>query len=642
MSPSKTPGTKEGFRIRFLPFDVTVEAAPDSTLLEAARAAGLPLNTACGGKGTCGKCVVQIMDGEYDARPSSSLPSRLLEEGYALSCLTRVKDHVTVGLPRFQEIIIRNVLSSRFLEEHKNTISGTFEIHPPVEKLEMDLPPPSLENNGSDLRRLEREIRKKRPIRELNCEYSALRKLAYAVREKEGKTTAVLFRSGETWTILDVEPAAPGKRICGLACDLGTTTVVLHIVDLESGEVLGTSSTLNPQVARGEDVISRIHYARKPGHLKELRDLIIGAVNHLIDKAVLASRVAAGDIYYASIAGNTTMAHLFLGLEPRYIREEPYVPTFNELPFFAARDLGLRTNPAARVTLAPAVGSYVGGDITAGLLFTPLYRDAEKISMFIDAGTNGELVVGNREWLMTCACSAGPAFEGSGIRCGMPAADGAIETISLEGSGRAVYQVVGKTRPKGLCGSGLVDLLAELFLHGYVDRQGKFNALKAGERLLHDAEGPAFLIEEGKNTFWGKDLVITERDIANLIRTKAAIFSACLLLLKKAGLTFDKIDAFYVAGGFGQSLNVHNAVLIGLLPDLERKKFSYLGNTSLLGAYLICLSDENRRLVVDIAEKMTYLELNTDPGYMDEYTGALFLPHTQIDLFPSVRQALQL
>lgn len=642
MLPSKTPGKKEGFRIRFLPFDVSVEAPPDSTLLEAARAAGLPLNTACGGKGTCGKCLVQIMDGEYETRPSSSLPSRLLKEGYALSCLTRVKDHLTVGLPQFQEIIIRNVLSSRFLEEHKNTISGTFEIDPPIEKVEVDLPPPSLENNGSDLRRLERELRKKRPIRELDCEYSALRKLAHAVREKEGKTTAVLFRSGATWTVLDVEPAAPGKRICGLACDLGTTTVVLHLVDLESGEVLGTSSTLNPQVARGEDVISRIHYARKPGHLKELHDLIIGAVNHLIDKAVLASRVSAEDIYYASFSGNTTMAHLFLDLEPRFIREEPYVPTFNELPFFAARDLGLKTNPAARVHLAPAVGSYVGGDITAGLLFTPLYRDPEKISLFIDAGTNGELVVGNREWLMTCACSAGPAFEGSGTRCGMPAAEGAIEKISLEDSGRAVYQVIGNTRPKGLCGSGWVDLLAELFFHGYVDRQGKFNAPKAGERLLHDAEGPAFLIEEGKNTFWGKDLVITERDIANLIRTKAAIFSACLLLLKKAGLTFDKIDAFYVAGGFGQNLSIHNAILIGLLPDLERNKFSYLGNTSLLGAYLICLSDENRRLAIDIAEKMTYIELNTDPSYMNEYTGALFLPHTQIDLFPSVRQALHL
>jgi len=633
---------KEGFKVRFLPFDAVVSVPPYSTIMDAARTAGLPLKNSCGGKGTCGKCLVQIMKGRYETRSSASLPTRLRKEGYVLSCLTGVQDDLTVGLPQFQEVSIRTIVSSRFLEEHKNAISGTSKIDPPVEKVEVDLPPPSLENSGSDLRRLERELGKRRSIQELNCEYSALRKLAHAVREKGGRVTAVLFRSGDTWTVLDVEPGAPGKRICGLACDLGTTTVVLHVIDLENGEILGTSSTLNPQLARGEDVISRIQYARKPVPLKELHDLIIGAVNHLIDEAAQTAHVSVQDIYYASFSGNTTMTHLFLDIEPRFIREEPYVPTFNELPFFLARDLGLKTNPAARVHLAPAVGSYVGGDITAGLLFTPLYRDPEKISLFIDAGTNGELVVGNREWLMTCACSAGPAFEGSGIRCGMPAAGGAIEKIKLEGSGRAVYQVIGNTRPKGLCGSGLVDMLAELFTHGFVDRQGKFNPTKAGERLLYDAEGPAFLIEEGKNTFWGKDLVITERDIANLIRTKAAIFSACLLLLKKAGLTFDEIDAFYIAGGFGQSLDIENAILVGLLPDLERNKFSYLGNTSLLGAYLICISDENRRLVMDIAKKMTYIELNTDPSYMNEYTGALFLPHTQIDLFPSVRQALHL
>ena len=638
----KTRTKKEGFSVRFLPFDTAVRVPPGSTVLDAARTAGLPMMTSCGGKGTCGKCLVEIMEGRYETRSSASLPARLIKEGYVLSCLTKVQDDLTVGLPQFREVSTRTIVSSRFLEKHKNAISGKYEIDPPIEKADVDIPPPSLENNRSDLRRLREELGKKRAVREFNCEFSALKKLASSVREKDGKTTAVLFRSGDTWTVLDLEPGAPGKKICGLACDLGTTTLVLHLIDLENGEILGTSSTLNPQLARGEDVISRIQYARKPGHLKELRDLITGAVNHLIDEAAQTAHVSPLDIYYASFSGNTTMAHLFLGLEPRHIREEPYVPTFNELPLFTARDLGLKTNPAARVYLSPAVGSYVGGDITAGLLFTPLFRGTERVSLFIDAGTNGELVLGNREWLMTCACSAGPAFEGSGTRCGTPAADGAIEKIKLEASGRAVYQVIGNIRPKGLCGSGLVDLLAELFFHGFVDRQGKFNPQKTGERLVHDAEGPAFLIEEGKNTFWGTDLVITERDIANLIRTKAAIFSACLLLLKKAGLTFHEIDAFYIAGGFGQSLDIENAVLIGLLPDIERNKFSYLGNTSLLGAYLICLSDENRRLVAEIARKMTYLELNTDPGYMNEYTGALFLPHTEIGLFPSVRRALHL
>jgi uncharacterized 2Fe-2S/4Fe-4S cluster protein (DUF4445 family) len=336
MPRSKTRTKKEGFNVRFLPFEASVRVPPGSTVLDAARTAGLPLMTSCGGKGTCGKCLVQIMEGRYETRSSASLPARLIKEGYVLSCLTGVQDDLTIGLPQFRDVSIRTIVSSRFLEEHKNDISGTYKIDPPVEKVEMDIPPPSLENNRSDLRRFERELGRRRAVRELNCEHSALKKLAHAVREQDGRITAVLFRSGNTWTVLDVEPGAPGKKICGLACDLGTTTVVLHVIDLENGEILGTSSTLNPQLARGEDVISRIQYARKPGPLKELHGLIIGAVNHLIDEAAQAAHVSAMDIYYASFSGNTTMAHLFLDLEPRYIREEPYVPTFNELPFFLA------------------------------------------------------------------------------------------------------------------------------------------------------------------------------------------------------------------------------------------------------------------------------------------------------------------
>jgi uncharacterized 2Fe-2S/4Fe-4S cluster protein (DUF4445 family) len=283
------------------------------------------------------------------------------------------------------------------------------------------------------------------------------------------------------------------------------------------------------------------------------------------------------------------------------------------------------------------VGSYVGGDITAGLLCTPILGEAEKISIFIDVGTNGELVVGNKDWLMTCACSAGPAFEGSGIKCGMPASEGAIEALRIKEDGRITYNIIDSTAPRGLCGSGLVDLLAELFIQGYIDRSGKFTEKIARERIVQTEEGAGFLVERGRHTFWGKDLVITEKDIANLIRTKGAVYSASSLLLKSAGLPFDRIDAFYIAGGFGQNLNIENAIRIGLLPDLERGKFHYLGNTSLFGAYLILISDRNREVVNRLSEKMTYFELNTEPRYMNEYTGALFLPHTDLTLFPSVK-----
>jgi uncharacterized 2Fe-2S/4Fe-4S cluster protein (DUF4445 family) len=258
--------------------------------------------------------------------------------------------------------------------------------------------------------------------------------------------------------------------------------------------------------------------------------------------------------------------------------------------------------------------------------------------MFIDVGTNGEVVVGNKEWLITCACSAGPAFEGSGIKCGMPASEGAVELVKMRDDGTFDYKVIGGTKPKGLCGSGLIDLLGELFVHGHIDRYGKFKGPKAVQRLRETEEGIGFLVEKADQSFWGKDLIITERDISKLIRTKGAVFSACSLLLKNVGLSYDDIHSFYIGGGFGQNLNIENAIRIGLFPDLPRNKYHYLGNSSLLGAYLILLSKKNKVLVGEIAEKMTYIELNAEPGYMNEYTGSLFLPHTDMDLFPSVKR----
>jgi uncharacterized 2Fe-2S/4Fe-4S cluster protein (DUF4445 family) len=334
------------------------------------------------------------------------------------------------------------------------------------------------------------------------------------------------------------------------------------------------------------------------------------------------------------------MTYLLLNLDPRHIREEGFVPASNRSIFADSCDIGIDINPDAKIVCAPAVGGYVGGDITAGLLCTPLFRNTESVSLFIDVGTNGELVIGNREWMVACACSAGPAFEGRGTRCGMPAAAGSIENLKIN-NGKVEYRVIGDSKPRGLCGSGLVDLLAELLLHGYIDRSGKLKEEKSGHQLVQTERGKGFRIVDGSESHWGRDLVITENDITNLIRTKGAVFSACSLLLKKIGLSFDAIDAVYIAGGFGLHLDIENAVRIGLFPDLRRDKFQYLGNSSLFGAYLILLSDKNEALVNEIAERMTYIELNTEPDYMSEYTGSLFLPHTDITLFPSVKQAIR-
>jgi uncharacterized 2Fe-2S/4Fe-4S cluster protein (DUF4445 family) len=627
-------------RVTFLPFDLSVDIPEGASLLDAIREAHLPFNTTCGGEGTCGDCIVHISKGAYKAKPSAALPERLLTKNYALACLTEVRENLVVQLPRYEQLSIQSVTDSRFFEDNKANISGICENDPIVKTFDLRLPPPSLEDNYSDLRRLQRELHKVLKTKEIDCEYSVLKILSQKVREEQGEISAVVLKTGDRWTIIDVEPGITGRKIYGIACDIGTTTVALQLIDLKSGSVEATASDYNQQIKCGEDVISRINYSQRPGHLQELHELIVATINHLIEKAAESIKIVYSDIYYASISGNTTMIHLFLNLEPRYIREEPYVPTLNDVSAISSHDIGLKMNPEGKVDFAPAVGSYVGGDITAGLLCTPINRSAKKVSLFIDVGTNGELVIGNKDWLMTCACSAGPAFEGGEIKCGMPASGGSIEKIKLTANGEVEYQVIGDTKPKGLCGSGLIDLLAELFFHGYIDRHGKFKTERAIPRIVETENGRGFLIEKGDQCYWGNDLVMTENDITTLIRTKGAVFSACSLLLKNVGITFDEIDAFYIAGGFGQHLNIENAIRIGLLPDMKRNKFHYLGNSSLLGAYLLLLSEKNRTMVHDIAGKMTYIELNTELQYMNEYTGALFLPHTNLDLFPSVKKIL--
>jgi len=641
--PEKIPQRKKKeLKVKFSPFDVCADVPSGTSLLDAVKKADLPLKATCGGKGTCGDCVVQVLRGKAKTKPSAALSDQLASQGYALACQTEVTDNIAVQLPQFREISMKSIVDSKFFIEKKEEISGVHELNPAVKKIDLHLPSPTLEDNSSDLKRVEQQLHKKLAIKKLSCEYSVLKKLSHAVREDKGKISTILFFKDRYATIIDVFPQSAKKKIYGIACDIGTTTVALHLVNLLNGKIEATASSLNQQITCGEDIISRINYAKKPERLEKLHELILLTVNKLIEKATKPARVSLEDIYFGSFAGNTTMLHLFLNLDPQYIRLEPYVPTFNQVSTILSRDLGLKINPEGRILCSPAVGSYVGGDITAGLLVTPMIKDSKKISLFIDAGTNGELVIGNKDWLVTCACSAGPAFEGSGIKCGMPASEGAIEALEMGKHGELKYKVINGTKPQGVCGSGLVDLLAELFINGYIDRHGKFKMKRAGEKIVESEAGKGFLIEGSKNSFWGKDLVITENDIKNLIRTKGAVYSACMVLLKNVGLSFDKIDSIYIAGGFGQHLNIDNAMRIGLLPDLDRERFHYIGNSSLLGAYLILLANKNKDVVNDTAEKMTYIELNTEPGYMNEFTGALFLPHTDIKLFPSVRKLLDL
>jgi len=622
-------------KVKCLPFDISIKALYGSTLLDAIRKAGLPLKTSCGGKGTCGDCKVRIIKGSYKVTSASGLSEKFIQDGYVLSCVTTIQNDLVIKLPAFQLTSIKSVTDTELFESYKHTLHSVYELTPVIKKIELKIPNPTSEYNFSDYKRLERELKNNYPVTNLSCTNSALKNLPDTLRERQGEITAVLINNKGLQTILEIKPGF-AKKIYGIACDIGTTTVALKLIDLEQGNIMGTVISLNRQIKCGDDIISRINYAEKPGHLNELHKLVVDTINNLIDEIISHTGISHEDIYYGSFSGNTTMIHLFLEIDPQQIRLAPYVPAFNKVPFLGSDKIGIKMNPEGIIYCAPAVGSYVGGDITSGLLCTPIITETDKISMFIDLGTNGEIVIGNHDWMIACACSAGPAFEGSGIRCGMIATEGAIESIQLNEDGSSDFKVIEDNKPKGICGSGLVDLIAELFSHSFIDRYGKFNLKKAKDRLIDNDSGIGFIVEKPEKCFWEKELVITENDIKNLITTKAAVYAACSLLTKNVGISFDKIDRFYIAGGFGKFLNISNAIKIGLLPDIPINKYTYLGNSSLLGAHLILASDRNRERVETIAEKITYLELNIEPNYMHEFTGALFLPHTDISLFPSI------
>jgi len=386
-------------------------------------------------------------------------------------------------------------------------------------------------------------------------------------------------------------------------------------------------------------VISRINYARREGGLGDLQRRVLQTVNRLIAAASEQAGAEPGSIAAVSLAGNTTMIHLLLGLPPEHIRLAPYTPTVLMPPLLRAAEVGLAIRGAAPVFIAPAVGSYVGGDIVSGLLCTPLADPAcdSALRLFMDIGTNGELALGNHEFLMTCACSAGPAFEGGGISCGMRACAGAIDQVSVDpGTGKPALRVIGGGEARGICGSGMIALVTELFRTGWMDPAGKLRRDRGCACIRPDGRRMQYVLQTAGQISQGPELTVREVDVENLLRAKAAVYAACSLLVERAGTSFGDIAQVYIAGGFGRALDVGRAVTLGLLPDVPRDRFVYLGNSSLAGAYMTLVSGRHRSLAAATAHRMTYLELNTEAAYMDQYTAALFVPHTDRGRFPSV------
>ncbi|MFP3091426.1 ASKHA domain-containing protein [Treponema sp. TIM-1] len=615
------------------------------TILEAAKQAKVPLDAPCSGNGTCGKCRVKVLSGESESGQTRHISREDYAQGYRLACTSAIRSDMVVFVPpgalAYQNRIKisagdrEQAVFSAFREELG---ALGFIGDSGLEILDLTLSRPDPGNPMADRERLLSVLETLRGegAPPLGLSLYAQRKLPDALREGDFSVSCVLRHGAGEDLILNVFPRGPSNPvIAGLAIDIGTTSVSILLLDLLTGEPLALGSAGNGQIRYGADVISRIIESTRPGGLERLQRAVLEeCMVPLIQALCRKGGISPDAIYRAAVAANTTMTHLFLGVNPAYLRLEPYVPAFFEGGTLRGSDTGLCLHPDAEVIPAPSIGSYVGGDITAGTFSSGVYKK-EALSLLIDLGTNGELVFGNADFLMACACSAGPAFEGGDIGCGMRATDGAVEACGIDRETmEPAPRIIGAAgqKPAGLCGSGLIDLIGELFRCGIINARGKF--IREGKRVLRDEWGMAgYIAAFAGETETGRDLVLTEGDIDNFVRAKGAIFSAIRTMLVSLDFTMDAIEEVYIAGGIGSGINVENAIRIGMFPKLPLERYHYIGNSSLLGAYAMAGSRGAVQKLTEISRGMTYLELSSHPGYMDEFVAACFLPHTDGNLF---------
>ncbi|MBQ1310750.1 MAG: DUF4445 domain-containing protein [Blautia sp.] len=627
---------------------VEVFANAGDNLLEIARGANVAIDAPCSGNASCGKCRVQLIGGEMESKKTLHISDEEYAAGWRLACTSIITEaDVEVLVPDIAAAYKSRMkvadLSSKeeiaIFENAKRDIQfASIVLQNSLDVVEVEMDPPSLDDTMPDVERLTRALKRYININMVRVPYVVLRKLPDILRDNNFRVKCVLRTTSRDMYVYDIFGQDEKVVIGGIAIDIGTTTVSAVLINMENGDILAKGSAGNGQIRYGADVINRIIESRKPGGVKKLQDAIIKeTLNPIIREMCKSAHLPRNQVYRVCVASNTTMNHLFAGINADPLRMEPYIPAFFKTNSLFASDLGLEVNKDAHIIVAPNIGSYVGGDITAGTLVSMIWNRPE-YSLFIDLGTNGELVFGNSDFMMSCACSAGPAFEGGDISCGMRATDGAIEACTIDKETmEPTYTVVGDpgTKPIGLCGSGIIDVISELYMTGIINPKGKF--VREGKRVRHDKYGMgSYVIAFEEDAGSVKDVEITEVDIDNFIRAKGAIFSAIRTMLNSLDFDVSMIDDVYVAGGIGSGINMQNAVNIGMFPDIPMEKFHYIGNSSLTGAYLMLLSTPAEKKTYELAQNMTYLELSTVPTYMDEFVGACFLPHTDTTMFPSV------
>ena len=639
------------YKLKFLPYETEIKVEAGDTIIRAALEAGVHVNASCGGEGICGKCRVLIEDGTVEGGISEKLSQQDQESGYRLACQAIVKSDLVVRIP-VESAIDHSVLKMQMAPRRTAHIKemdfeelkerGLFVA--PVEKKYLELPEPTAQDNLPDITRLISHLQLEYDEHRLEVTLAMIRKLPQVIREEDFKVTATLVRPvrdvGKT-RIINVQPGDTTHQSYAIAMDIGTTTIYGQVIDLISGEVLAEHGEFNGQISYGEDVISRIVYAEKPGGLEKMSEVGIKTINKILARIIKRSGVDPENISTITLAGNTTMTQLLLAVDPRHVRRAPYVPAATLFPPIKAADLGMDLGEHVAALVYPAVSSYVGGDIVAGVMGSGIYR-TDELTLYLDVGTNAEIVIGNKDWLACAACSAGPAFEGGGLKFGMRAAKGAIEDFSIDPvTLEPMLITIGNVRPKGICGSGLIIMVATMFEMGIINNLGKFDRDLDTPRIREDSGIYEYVLAWKDDTQIDRDVTLTEIDIENLIRAKGAIYSGCMTLLTEVGMGIEDIEKIILAGGFGSYVDLEKAMTIGLLPEMNTEKITFIGNGSLMGAKMSSLTNRIRRDVVEVTKKMTNFELSDTPSYMDNYVAALFLPHTDMNKFPNLKARME-
>ncbi|MFX1509454.1 MAG: ASKHA domain-containing protein [Promethearchaeota archaeon] len=617
--------------VTFEPEGRKVRTVLGASIFDAAGTVGVDIRSECGGKGTCGKCRIIIREKNAVSKVTKTEMSHLsaseIDAGYRLACCTKLKRDITIMVPQESRV-----------GERKIQVTGlerAVPLAPSVTKFFITLQKPSLGDARPDCDRILDCLKKEYSLEKIEIGSELLKNLPNILRQANWAITVTLWNNQK---IIAVEKGDTSNKLLGLAIDIGTSKIVGCVVDLANGRTIGVGSVENPQMIHGEDVVSRIAFVKDNEEgLDTLQRLAFEGINRVLQEACTQAGVDSHYIYEVTVAGNTAMHHLFLGVQPKFLALSPFIPSIRKSIDLTAREVKLNIHPEANVHVLPIIAGFVGADAIANVLSTGIYESKER-SLLLDIGTNTEVFVGNSEDIVSCSCASGPAFEGVHIKHGMKAVTGAIERVHInpDSDYHVEFETIGDVKPRGLCGSGMVDVVAEMAKCGIIDQRGRYDRKMKTPRLRTTGNSVEFVLVRKNESATGREITVTQKDITEIQLAKAAIYTGCWILMKETNLKTDDLDQVLLAGAFGSYINPESARLIGLVPEVSTEKIKFVGNTALSGAKMALLSQEARKTAERLSSKIRYLELTRTSNFNSEFANAMFIPHKDLNRFPVV------